>query len=691
MIRVHLDFESRSKADIWSCGAERYSQDPSTEVLCLAYTVDDGHVRCIERDWFTDKNFPWEDTELYKLAKDPNMIFVAHNAFFEQCIWKNILVPRYGFPEIPLSRWECTASKAMAHGLPKSLKDVAIQLGLEERKDEEGKRIMLKMSKPRKPTKNNPSEWCDDPSDYEVLYSYCKQDVEVERAIDKKLPSLCTIEQRIWRLDQWMNHNGVNVDRELVEKALEFATQYSDELNKELHDLTDGEVEGCTKRMAMMRWLANNDYPMENLQAATVRHALASDTSMPANVRRVLEIKVALGKSSVSKYQAFKDSTCDDGRLRDILVYHSASTGRWGGKIVQLQNLPRGSVKYTDCAAQCIKQLSLQDFRKLYPDVMGTLSSCIRSVLIPDEGKAMFVADYSAIEARVIAWIAGQESTIQTFKEGGDVYCQEATHIFGRPITKKDKFERSIGKVAVLALGYQGGIGAFGTMANAYEVDLEPVYDLMAKTFTAEEFDSATYAYDFYANKVENPMSRKAGIVSDVIKQRWRKNNERIVAMWEDINTAAIEALQNPHYGVRACKCIWNYHPESEFLYCYLPSGRSLAYHKPEIREVNGKPQLTYMTLLSQTKQYVRTAAYGGKLVENIVQAVARDIMANALLRVFKEGDFVPHLTVHDEIITSGDKDLDPKELERQMCILPTWAEGLPLTAEGWKGTRYKK
>jgi len=694
MVRVHLDFESRSEADIWSCGAEKYSQDPSTEVLCLAYAVDDGDGKLIRRDYFEDNGVRVSGPDidyLFDLAEDPNAIFVAHNAFFEQCMWKNILVPKYGFSEIPLGRWECTAAKALAHGLPKALKDVAIHLGLQERKDEDGKRIMLKMSKPRKPTKNNPSKWNEDPSDFEVLYDYCMQDVMVEREIDKKLPPLSPTEQRIWRLDQWMNHNGINVDMDLVDKALDFATKFSEELNKELFDLTNGQVEGCTKRMAMMKWLADNNYPMENLQSATVRHALATDKNMPAKVRRVLEIKVALGKSSVSKYQAFKDSTCSDGRLRDILVYHSASTGRWGGKIVQLQNLPRGNEKYTDTAADCIKQLPLDTFRKLYPDVMGTLSSCIRSVLIPDKNKSLFVADYSAIEARVIAWIANQESTLKTFEAGEDVYCLEASHIFGRPISKKDKFERSIGKVAVLALGYQGGIGAFGTMANAYEVDLEPVYDLMSKTFSEEELDSARYAYDFYRNKVENPMSPKAGIVSDIIKQRWRKANSFIVELWDCVNEAATDALQNPHFGVPGGKCMWNYHPELGFLYCYLPSGRALAYHKPELRMVNGKPQLTYMTLLSQTKQYVRTAAYGGKLVENIVQAVARDIMANALLRVYKTGQFVPHLTVHDEIITSGDSQLDAKELEKQMCILPSWADGLPLTAEGWKGVRYKK
>lgn len=689
MIRVHLDFESRSKADIWSCGAYRYSQDPSTEVLCLAYCIGDGEVQIIPRDFFTGKVEDSRARELLAAAKDPMCTFVAHNAFFEQCIWKNILVPRYGFPEIPFHRWECTASKALAHGLPKALKDVAKVLNLAQLKDEEGKRIMLKMSKPRKPTKNDPSEWHESPEDFEVLCSYCKQDVEVERAVDKALPDLCQTEKKVWQLDQWMNMNGVRVDLDLVDKALGFATEYSEALNKRLHDLTDGDVEGCTKRLAMMKWLEKNGYPMKDLQAATVRSALANDTEMPDIVRKVLNIKIALGKSSVSKYAAFKESTCEDGRLRDILVYHSASTGRWGGKIVQLQNLPRGSVKYTDAAANCMLKLNLDNFKKLYPDVMGTLSSCIRSVLIPDEGKSLFVADYSSIEARVIAWLAGEKSTLEAFEKGECVYCKEATSIFGRPITKKDKFERSIGKVAVLALGYQGGIGAFGQMAHAYEIDLDPVYDIMSSSFTQAELESAQYAYEFYYAKVSEPLNPKGGIVADIIKQRWRRNNPKVVELWTKMENAAIEA-------VRTGKAVWvdgktMWFTSGQFLYCELPSHRRIAYHKPEIRIGNGKEQLTYMTLLSQTKQYVRTAAYGGKLVENITQAVARDIMANALLNIKDKGIFTPHLTVHDEIITSGPDNADVKELEKQMCTLPYWAAGLPITAEGWKGMRYKK
>lgn len=689
MIKVHLDFESRSKADIWSCGAYKYSQDPSTEVLCIAYCVDDGPVQIVGRNAILYHMQGLKGLERWAL--DPNAIFIAHNAFFEQCIWKNIMVKRHGFPEIPISRWRCTAAKAQAHGLPKALANVALELKLSQQKDEEGKRTMMKLSKPRKATKNDASEWHENEEDFQKLYEYCMQDVEVERAIDRALPDLTPTEQKVWILDQAMNMNGIRVDLELVDAAINLANEYSAILNQELYKLTGGMVDKHTKRGLLLNWVQSQGIDLPDTQANTVRRVL-KEQNLPSDVRRVLEIKNALAKSSVSKYEAFKDSTCDDGRLRDILVYHSASTGRWGGKIVQLQNLPRGNEKYTDAAAECIKKLPLQQLQKLYPDIMGILSSCIRSVLLPDTNKALFVADYSSIEARVVAWLADQNDVLNTFRNGGCVYCKEASGIFGRKITKADKFERQIGKVAVLALGYQGGIGAFGTMANAYSIDLEPVYDIVYPTITEQEFETAQWMYDFYKSRAENPLSEKGGIVADLIKQRWRRNNPKIVEMWSNVEQAAINAvkynLTSDNY-TKAAKC--HFFIKGDFLYCQLPSGRKLAYHHPRIEATSGKEQLTYMTLLSQTKKYVRTMSYGGKLVENITQAVARDIMANGLLKIQDSKQFIPHLTVHDEAIASGHMDLDVKLLEKCLCELPQWANGLPIDAEGWKGLRYKK
>ena len=677
--KVHLDFETRSLLDIKTNGSYKYSEDESTSILCCAYAFNDYDVK------LRKLNDILVDSDLKALANDPNVLFVAHNAFFERCIWGNILHKKFGMPFIPANRWRCSAAKAAVHGLPQALDKCAIALGLSEMKDETGKRIMLKLSKPRKPTKKDSSLWHEKPEDLEVLYSYCMQDVVVERAIDKALPDLTPYEQKIWELDQSMNDNGIRIDTDLALRAVEISEEYSDKINNKIKVLTDGKVEGASKNKSLSEWIFSKGVSMPNLQKGTVE-TFIKQGNIPSDVREVLKLKKAISKTSVKKYDAMLNCACSDGRVRDILRYSAASTGRWGGKLIQLQNLPRGTEAYTDVAAEAILKLDNLSLYRLYPDIMATLSSCIRSALLPDEHKKLFVADYSSIEARVLAWLAQETKTLDYFKQGRCVYCAEASQIFGRDITKKDKFERTVGKVATLALGYQGGIGAFGSMAKLYNVDLEEVYTIIAPSIRPEEFVSAEVSYGYYFDKVEEPLSKKAGIAADVIKQRWRRNNPNIIKLWEDVNTAALSAVTNPNNIYSAARSHF-YYQGKDFLYCRLPSGRNLAYHKPKIEG----EQLTHMTLMSQTKQYIRTSTYGGKLTENITQAVARDIMAHALLNVYNKKDFVPHLTVHDEIITSGPEHESADKLVAQMCELPSWAFGLPITAEGWKGNRYKK
>lgn len=685
MYKIYLDFETRSMVDIKKVGTVNYSKDATTEVLCCAVSDDRHHPIILNADELKSYNI------LCAKAQDKNCLFVAHNAFFERCIWENLLVKRYGYPEIPLNRWRCSMAKASAHGLPKSLEKCAKALELSEQKDETGKRVMLKLSKPRKPTKNNSSLWHENPEDYQTLYEYCKQDVNVERDIEQYLPDLTPFEQEIWELDQFINSNGIRIDSNLCHKAIEISNIYTEKLNLKLSELTNGTITAATQTMALTKYLKDKGFSYDNLQKSTLKKVLA-DSSAPDDIKNICRIRALAAKTSVKKYEAFlncMDTT--DGRVKDILNYSAASTGRWGGKNIQLQNLPRGTEKNTDIAAEMLLKFSSDDFMKLYPNTLETLSSLIRSVLLPDKGKSLFVADYSAIEARVLSWLAGETKTLEAFKNGQDVYCIEASSIFGRPVTKKDKFERTIGKVAILALGYNGGIGAFGSMAKNYEVDMDEVYSYMAKTFRPEEIISAEHAYEFYVQKVQEPLSRKAGIAADIIKQRWRKGNPHIVQFWQEAEQTFIKAMESPNQYAKGCKCHWLYNTGTEFVYCYLPSTRPIVYHRPKTDYNYDKATITHMTLESQTKQYVRTQTYGGKLTENIAQAVARDVMAYALYNIYKKGKFTPHLTVHDEIITSGDRGLSVNELEKQMCELPNWAVGLPIAAEGWKGQRYKK
>lgn len=702
MTNIHLDFESRSEADIWAVGAYEYSMHPSTEILCICYAVDDDPVFTITREHITAMDIFGDASclsplNLELLAADQTNIFTAHNAFFEQCMWQNIMVKKYGFPPIPIHRWRCSAAKASSHGLPKALDNAAKVLELAHQKDTEGKKIMLKLAKPRKPTKTNPAKWNEDPEDFKKLYAYCVDDVETERCIDKALPDLNPTEQMVWFIDQYMNGNGVPVDRHLVTKAIEFAQVYSGRLNDELRHITAGAVDRHSMRDRFLMWLATQGLVLPDFTESTVSKTYEARTDLPWHIRRALQIKLLLAKSSVKKYQAFAEATSADGRLRDILVYHSASTGRWGGKLVQLQNLPRGIKGIdSDACADCISNLDMPMFEMMYPDVMGALSTSIRSVITAEEGKELFVADYSAIEARGIAWLAKQEDLLDVFRNGDCIYCKAASQIYGYECNKDDNpYERQVGKTAILALGYAGGIAAFGTMANSYKLDLEPLYDIVVPTASDEELSNAEQMYKMYASKATTVLPYKSGIAADIIKQRWRKANPAIVEFWKEQEQGALEAVQQKGQLVQAGRMY--YQVVGDFLYCRLPSGRMLAYHHPEIKVTETawgteKAQLRYMTLDSQTKKYIRVASYGGKLAENITQAVCRDIMAEAMIRTYNSGKYELIMTVHDEIVTQADpRAASVDELCQIMCQVPKWCPDFPITAAGWHGKRYKK
>lgn len=697
MKRVHIDFETRSLADIKELGTWNYAAHESTEILCVCYAVDDGPVEVVPREIFSPALLGWW-SQLQNLADDPEVVFVAHNAIFEQSVWANIMVKRFGYPEIPVERWRCTMAKASSHGLPKSLEKAAIALGSEKLKDMDGKRIMMKMSKPRKPTKNNPSIWNEDPKDFEVLYSYCKDDVETERELDRMLPDLSPDEQQIWFIDQKINLRGAPVDLQLVDKALEFSAEFSERLNAELREITNGLVERASLRSKFLNWLSAQGLTLPDFTEATVSKVYKERQDLPAIVRRALEIKLLLAKSSVTKYEAFKKATAkEDSRIKDILVYHSASTGRWGGKKVQLQNLPRGEKGINpDVCTECLKDLDLDSFEIVYPNVMSALSTCIRGAIQAESGKKLVVADYSAIEARGIAWLAGQEDLLETFRNGECVYCKAASQIYGYPCDKEhNPYERQVGKTAILALGYQGGIAAFGTMANNYKLDLEPVYDIIWPTASDEEKANAERMYEAYAAKATTVLPYKSGVSADIIKQRWRRANTSITQFWKDQEDGAIRAVKERGQLVQAGKIY--YQVKGDFLYCRLPSGRLIAYHYPEVKVTETewgteKAQLRYMTLDSQTQKYIRTASYGGKLAENITQATCRDVMAAAMKRVDQHGGYEILMTIHDEIVTQADEVAGSvEELAALMCQNPNWCRDFPITAAGWCGKRYKK
>lgn len=687
-MRVHLDFETRSLLDLKKVGGYEYARHPSTSVICLSYRVDDGPIKLLR---YEDIVLGFDD-ELAELAADENVQFAAHNAFFEQNIWHFVMELQHGYPPIAIPRWMCTAAKAASFALPRKLEQVSKALSLKTQKDMAGNKAMLKLSKPRRNGKFwEPTEV---PEEFEQTYAYNMQDVEGESELDTVLPDLTPEEQELWCLDQRLNLRGIRVDLPLVRRALSYIQMYVSELLTEFKQVTQGYVQTPGQIAKLAEWCEANGVPMSDMQAATV-DSLLKNGSLPDNVRRALEIRRQLSKISTAKYQQMLTRSDEYGILRDILLFHAASTGRWAGRGVQLHNLPRPTCS-SNHVAKHIMECDYETFKFLYPDFMGALSSLTRGALISRDGYDFVVADYSAIEACVVSWLADQQDVVELFMNKGDVYSAQATSIYGRPINRKvDIAEGMVGKVAILALGYQGGIGAFASMAKNYRLDLHGVYEVIWPTVDPDERAKAIKAEITYARRTPEPIPQECAWACDVVKQRWRAANDKIVSLWYAVEAAAIEAVQTGklvkcgkvHFGLRG-------RGPHQFLMCRLPSGRKLAFHKPELRLKKTpwgemKPVLSYMTVVDG--QYIRRDSYGGLLVENITQAIARDIMAGGFKRAEDRG-YIPVLSIHDEGVAEvreGEGDIE--EYCRLLEQPPSWAAGLPIRAEGWRGKRYRK
>lgn len=663
---IHLDFETRSELDIWKVGAWNYSVHPSTEILCMSLCINNTKISL----WHGEKFF--KNQEAIDLIKTliPDNNFTAHYSMFENYIWHNILVKKYGWPAIPLRQWRCTAALAATHALPRALANTAIALDLKERKDVEGKRIMLKLCKPRKPTKNNKAKWNEDPEDFQKLYKYCANDVEVERAIDNALPKLSPQEQEIWFLDQAINTRGIQVDTELVDAALYLIEIFTEECNERLREITGGYLDKASQVQRFKNWMESKGVVLPDLTKDSVTKALKDGTH--PEILEALKIRQQIGKTSVKKFQAFKNATCSDGRVKDMFVYHGASTGRWAGKIVQLHNLPRGNIKDTETCIEIMQWKDLEKFKFFYPNVMGAISSCVRGALIAAPGKDLLVVDFAAIEARVLAWLVGEETTLNEFKKfdktknkKDEPYVKMAAVIF--ETLDIDSKKRFIGKQAVLGCGYGMGWKKFKATCESEALKL-------GINITVTE-----------------ALAKKA-------VNTFRNKNKKIVRLWKDVENAAIKAVKFGGHDIVYVDISWGL--EGNFLYCTLPSGRKLAYHHPKIERVEFykqmNDQLTFMGV-GKNITYVRQTTWGGTLVENIVQAIARDLLCEAMLRVERAG-YKVILHVHDEIVVEvccpGHTSDSYSSLETFINLtteLPAWAKGLPIKAEGWRGKRYRK
>jgi|TARA_R100000501_G_C2623122_1_gene116272 DNA polymerase len=601
-----------------------------------------------------------EDVQLWT-PTDPLPIFFkslddeiieAHNIFFELCIWNNVGRKKYGFPLLNRENTRCSAAKAASCSLPRSLEGAGKALNLSTTKDESGKLIMLQMSKPRTPTKNNPSIWYNDQARFDALFGYCKKDVEAEHALSSHLGPLDKSESDLFKLDTKINLRGINIDIKTVNRVIFLIEEYTKLQNKKVEEITGGYLVNTTQIAKSIEWILKQGIEVLDLTKDTVS-ALLEEEEIPKQVKAFLKIRQQLSQTSTKKYESLLEITDTDSRARGLLMYHGASTGRWSGKHFQPHNLPRGTIKDVENAIDAINNLDLEDICYLYGDFMGCISSCLRSMMTAKEGHNLFVADYSSIEARVLVWLCRDEKAIKLFEEDKDLYVDMASTIY--KTEKVTKEQRSLGKQAILGLGYGMGSEKFKDTCSKVGVEI------------TKEF-------------------------SDKVVQTYRNKYDKVKSLWYKIEEKAKKAITTKHpqslFGI-------TFLFENGNLLCTLPSGRKLTYNQASVKSSSTpwgeKKQIYFMGVNSITKKWEEQTTYGGKLVENIVQAIARDLLAHALTKC-EENNYPVIMHVHDEIISEvkeGFVSID--EFESLMCDKPSWAKGLPLKSEGWVGKRYRK
>lgn len=716
-LHIHGDWETRSTVDIRSAGADVYAEHPSTDILTFSYAFGDGPVR----RWKPGDPLPEElFLELAMGAK-----FVGHNVYFELVIWKHIAAKRYGFPELRADQCIDTMAIAYAHALPGALANAAKAVGLSVDKDDAGRRVMLKLCKPRGWTEDKHPIWYErdtDPELFAILDAYCDQDVIVERALEKRLPAIKASEQRLWELDFEINQRGVPIDVESARRALDVIEEEARVRNKELRQITGGTVPAATNVQKFVAWLRDvKGLPCNSLAKADVRE-LMKLPDLPDDARRALEIRASVGKTSTKKLQAMLVCTSADGRARGLHQFHSAGTGRWGGRRIQTQNMVRPE-KGIDIE-WCLEILKLEQpdafasIELIYGSATSPLASCMRSMIAAKPGHRFITVDFSNVEGRVLPWLAGEQWKLDLFRaidmgEGKDVYLVSASGIFGENIDDKEDPRRQVGKVSELALGYQGGAGAYASMAANYNVDVAAILPFIWPVSNGERRRTAVKSW-LSRGRQRAVMSRDAWVAAELVKMPWRDKHPMTVQFWRDIEDAAVEAIANPGKITRAGRYI-KFRKAGSFLFMQLPSGRCLAYAFPKLmwrpmpwRDAKtGKQALkqvmTFFCRIDESKKgkivkdpanggkWARVATYGGELTENADQAVSRDLLAEAMFRVEAAG-YPTVMHVHDELVAERpDGQGSLAEMTAIMAELPAWATGLPMNAAGWEGVRYRK
>jgi DNA polymerase len=654
---LNIDIETYSSVDIKKAGLYKYVQSPDFQILLFAYSVDGGPTQLI--DLTQGEQIP---REVCMALCDPFVTKYAYNAAFEwYCLSKYLMV----LPSEWLDQWRDTQLHGLYCGFTTGLDITAKIIGLpqDKRKMTQGKALIKLFCTPTKPTKKNGGRTRTlphhEPEKWELFKEYCVQDVEVEKAVGKRLENFPVPlqEQKLWELDQRINAYGVAVDRQLVDAALYVNDLTTSELAEEAVRITGLNNPNSAKQLT--EWLNSKGVEVENLQKETVS-SLVETTE--GDVKKALEIRQETSKTSVKKYVTMDISVCDDGRIRGLLQFYGANrTGRWAGRLVQVQNLPRNYLETLSNARELVREKKIDALKLIYGNVPDTLSQLIRTAFIPSEGNVLLVSDFSAIEARVIAWLSGEQWRLDVFNSHGKIYEASASQMFGVPLEliKKGNPEydlRQKGKVSELALGYQGAKGALAQMDKKQDIDPNDYPDIV---------------------------------------RRWRSSNKRIVDLWYSLENAALSVMRTGQpAGVKGLilareSDIGN---GLDFLTITLPSGRKLFYVKPFLAENDfGKEAIHYWGMDQTTKKWSKMSSYGGKLVENVVQAIARDCLAVSLVRLDDAG-YKTVMHVHDEVVLDVPKDqADLGKVAEIMGEPIAWAPGLPLNADGFVTSYYMK
>lgn len=698
------DSETFSETPIKS-GTYRYAQD--AEIMIATYAVDDGPVRTID---FTDpaSALSGEIDELESLMASPDVIVVAHNSMFDRAV-----LAASGRPCPPIERWRDTMVQALAHALPGALDALCDVLGvpMDKAKHKAGKDLIKLFCQPRpKNAKLRRATRETHPVEWQRFLDYAGADIEAMREVYRRLPQwnygdrtdYGRLEIARWHLDQRINDRGFQVDLDLAEKAIALIDEEQSRLADQTYIATGGDVARATQRDALLEHLLSEyGVVLPDLRASTLERRIG-DPDLPPALRELLSLRLMTSTTSTSKYKALTTAQTG-GRLRGTLQYNGASrTGRWAGRKFQPQNLPSRGLLPLPKIREGIEAIKGGYVRVLgedyFDNVMLLTASTIRGCITAPEGKRLCIADLSNIEGRMLAWEAGEEWKLQAFRDfdagiGHDLYVMAYAKSFGVDPSSVTKKQRAVGKVQELALGYEGGVGAFVTFAAGYGIDLE---QMARDAWDQLPADLVTEAQDFYDWLVikkgarDFGLSREAYVTCDVFKRGWRYGHAKVVELWHGLMDIAVSAVENPgtvfEFRQFRAKCT------GKWLRLLTPSGRSLCYPSPQVEYQGSKARLSYMGVNQYTRKWCRLSTHGGKLAENATQLLACEVLKSNMPRI-EDAGFELVLSVHDELIAEAPDtdDFTGEALAGLMSIVPDWAEGLPLAAAGFHDYRYRK